>query len=294
MCTQIRKQAIKDLPVLCKESKEYLTKIADILAQLLQADDPQELLTAQNSLLSLFKIDAKGNIFKQYGQFINYLYDYLFLNLLIGALTGIFSQMQSNEEVVRERSMKFISNKVMGLGKDIIKRDVEDLIIAECKKVMQNITCEEFETLMTILSLTHLINTPDGQKELVELLASTAELDQFFNPKDLDQVNRFITCLDFAIPFFSVNICYKAQMLIKIMNVILILLQAHVESTKFIVYICELLNRYTLIKDNDKQFIILKLLAESVPYCGKLMNPEAVVGQVYQALLVSSLNCLKR
>jgi len=48
--------------VLCKESKEYLTKIADILAQLLQADDPQELLTAHNSLLSLFKIDAKGKI----------------------------------------------------------------------------------------------------------------------------------------------------------------------------------------------------------------------------------------
>lgn len=63
VCTQIRKQAIKDLPVFCKESKEYLTKIADILAQLLQADDSQELLTAQNSLLSLFKIDAKGKTF---------------------------------------------------------------------------------------------------------------------------------------------------------------------------------------------------------------------------------------
>jgi hypothetical protein len=61
------------LPVLCKESKEYLTKIADILAQLLQADDPQELLTAQNSLLSLFKIDAKGKYFQT-----NYLCDYLF------------------------------------------------------------------------------------------------------------------------------------------------------------------------------------------------------------------------
>jgi len=54
-----------------------------------------------------------------------------------------------------------------------------------------------------------------------------------------------------------------------------------------------LLNRYTLIKDNDKQFIILKSLAESVPYCGKLMNPEAVVGQVYQALLVSSSHIFK-
>jgi len=132
------------------------------------------------------------------------MFTYFVFRELIGALTGIFSQMQSNEEVVRERSMKFILNKVMALGKEIIKKDVEDLIIAECKKVMQNITCEEFETLMTILSSTHLINTPDGQKELVELLASTAELDQFFNPKDVDQVNRFITCLDFAIPFFSV------------------------------------------------------------------------------------------
>lgn len=127
--------------------------------------------------------------------------------------------MQSNEEVVRERSMKFILNKVMALGKEIIKKDVEDLIIAECKKVMQNITCEEFETLMTILSSTHLISTPDGQKELVELLANTAELDQFFNPKDLDQVNRFITCLDFAIPFFSVNIYYLYNNMLYIYNI---------------------------------------------------------------------------
>lgn len=142
----------------------------------------------------------------------------------LGALTGIFSQMQSNEEVVRERSMKFILNKVMTLDKEIIKRDVEDLIIAECKKVMQNITCEEFETLMTILSSTHLINTPDGQRELVELLANTAELDQFFNPKDVDQVNRFITCLDFAIPFFSVMINYFISYIYTKINKIIIFL----------------------------------------------------------------------
>jgi len=61
-----------------------------------------------------------------------------------------------------------------------------------------------------------------------------------------------------------------------------------VESTKFVVYLCELLNRYTRIKDNYKQFIILKLLAESVSYCGKLICPEKTVEQVYQAVLVSS------
>jgi len=102
--------------------------------------------------------------------------------------------------------MKFILDEVIVLGAEIIENDAEDLIISECKKVMRNVTCEEFQTLMMILSSTRRINTEDGHKELVELLASTAELEQYFNPDDTDQVNRLITCLDFAIPFFSVNI----------------------------------------------------------------------------------------
>merc|ERR1711935_1067729 len=35
----IRKQAIKDLPSLCREMKEFLPKIADVLSQLLQTED---------------------------------------------------------------------------------------------------------------------------------------------------------------------------------------------------------------------------------------------------------------
>jgi len=125
---------------------------------------------------------------------------------LLGALIGIFHKIQWNVEVVRERLMEFVLNEVMVLGAEIIKNDVEDLIISKCKQVMRNVTCEEFQTLMMILSLTRLTETENGHKELVELLASTAELDRHFNPDDMDQVNRLITCLDYAIPFFSVNI----------------------------------------------------------------------------------------
>lgn len=63
MCTiviQIRKQAIKDLPTLCKDNKEYTAKIADILAQLLQAQDPSEVAVVHNSVMSLLKSDPKG------------------------------------------------------------------------------------------------------------------------------------------------------------------------------------------------------------------------------------------
>jgi hypothetical protein len=57
----IRRQAIKDLPSLCREMKEFLPKIADVLSQLLQTDDKNEMVVIQNSLMSLFRRDAKGN-----------------------------------------------------------------------------------------------------------------------------------------------------------------------------------------------------------------------------------------
>ena len=56
----IRKQAIKDLPSLCREMKEFLPKIADVLSQLLQSEDKNEIVVIQNSLISLFRRDAKG------------------------------------------------------------------------------------------------------------------------------------------------------------------------------------------------------------------------------------------
>lgn len=58
--SQIRKQAIKDLPSLCKDNKEHTARIADILAQLLLAQDPTELAVVQNSIMSLIKNDPKG------------------------------------------------------------------------------------------------------------------------------------------------------------------------------------------------------------------------------------------
>lgn len=61
---QIRKQAIKDLPSLCKDNKEHTQKIADILAQLLQAEDNAELSVVHNSLMTLFKSDAKGRLYE--------------------------------------------------------------------------------------------------------------------------------------------------------------------------------------------------------------------------------------
>jgi hypothetical protein len=57
---QIRKQAIKDLPLLCRMCPEHTAQISEALSQLLVTDDSTELSVIQSSLMSLFNINAKG------------------------------------------------------------------------------------------------------------------------------------------------------------------------------------------------------------------------------------------
>jgi len=57
---KIRKAAIKDLGLLCKDcAPEQINRIADILTQLLQTDDQHESLMVQNSLINVLKENPK-------------------------------------------------------------------------------------------------------------------------------------------------------------------------------------------------------------------------------------------
>jgi hypothetical protein len=59
------------------------------------------------------------------------------LLLFSGTLGGIFSQILSGDDLVRERCIKFLTVKIKSLGHDIITKDAEELLISECKKVLQ-------------------------------------------------------------------------------------------------------------------------------------------------------------
>lgn len=53
---QIRRMAIKELPALCKDTKENTPRVSDILAQLLNASDPAELQQVMVALSQLSKV----------------------------------------------------------------------------------------------------------------------------------------------------------------------------------------------------------------------------------------------
>ncbi|XP_076278620.1 apoptosis inhibitor cassowary [Lasioglossum baleicum] len=239
----IRKQAIKDLPALCKDNREHTARIADILAQLLQAQDSSELAVVHNSVMSLMKSDPKGTI------------------------SGFFSQIINGDDGTRERCIKFLATKLKAIGHDVITKEPEDLLISECKKVLQDVTADEFHSIMEILAWTRLGSTVNGQQELVDITVEQAELSEPFKHTNVEQWNRLVQCIKHALPFFS----------------------SQIDSSRFVSYICvQVLPHLSLITapdGRDVQLELLKLLAELAVFCGTIDKPEEKVQQLYNTLI---------
>ncbi|XP_077309649.1 apoptosis inhibitor 5 [Lithobates pipiens] len=238
----IRRQAIKELSQFA--TGENLPRVADILAQLLQSDDSAEFNLVNNALLSIFKIDAKGT------------------------LGGLYSQILQGEDIVRERAIKFLSNKLKTVPEDVMTKEVEDYIFSESKKVLDDVTGEEFVLFMKILASLKTLQTVSGRQQLVDLVSEQAGLYQTLNPADPDSVDRLLQCMRQAVPLFSKN----------------------VHSTKFMTYFCEqvlpILSSLTSPAEGiDVQLEVLKLLAEMSAFCGDMDKLESNLNKLFEKLL---------
>uniref|UniRef100_A0A2K6FYP4 Apoptosis inhibitor 5 n=1 Tax=Propithecus coquereli TaxID=379532 RepID=A0A2K6FYP4_PROCO len=183
-------------------------------------------------------------------------------------LGGLFSQILQGEDIVRERAIKFLSTKLKTLPDEVLTKEVEELILTESKKVLEDVTGEEFVLFMKILSGLKSLQTVSGRQQLVELVAEQADLEQTFNPSDPDCVDRLLQCTRQAVPLFSKN----------------------VHSTRFVTYFCEqvLPNLGTLttpVEGLDIQLEVLKLLAEMSSFCGDMEKLESNLRKLFDKLL---------
>eukprot|EP00092_Neocalanus_flemingeri_P016303 GFUD01017648.1.p1 GENE.GFUD01017648.1~~GFUD01017648.1.p1 ORF type:complete len:555 (-),score=208.42 GFUD01017648.1:251-1915(-) len=244
----IRKQAIKDLPTLCRDQhSKNLPKIVDVLTQLLQSEDQGEITIIQNSIMTLIRRDTKG------------------------AIIGIFSQIHTGEEVVRERALRLIHTKLKTSSAELLNKESQAQIIAEIKKVFAsgNVTAEEFPRLMAILQFTFLPKSVAGQLEIANMVMKMADLDADaeFDYNSTELTDRLLQCATHVLPYFS----------------------NQVKSTAFCEYlVVKVLPHYYQLPDltgMDTRNQLCKLTADLAVNIGSLKDPLTAAKNVFDRLI---------
>lgn len=59
----------------------------------------------------------------------------LYISVSSGTFQGMFKQILSEDELVRERAIKFLGTKVKGLGDEVIDKEAEEYLVSQCKQV---------------------------------------------------------------------------------------------------------------------------------------------------------------
>ncbi|CAN1166133.1 Apoptosis inhibitor 5-like protein API5 [Linum perenne] len=187
---RVRVQAIRGLPLFCKDTPEYLSKIVDLLVQLLAADVVVERDAVHQALMSLLRQDVKA------------------------CLTALFKHVVAVDEPpdavasIREIVLTFIRDKVFPLKAELLRpqeemeRHITDLI----KTSLEDVTGDEFRMFIDFLKSLKIFGDkapPERTKELVEIIEGQADLDAVFNVEDTDHIDRLISCLYIVLPFFS-------------------------------------------------------------------------------------------
>nr|CAI5839446.1 unnamed protein product [Callosobruchus analis] len=235
---------MKVLPAICKDSKEYIPKVTDILAQLLQLDESDH-NTPTNTLTQIYREDP------------------------LCTIKTILNHVHTTDDATeREKCLLFVYKKIVKI-EEKLSDEINNLLLEEGKKIIPESDATEFGLVMPYLTASKLTKTLAGQQELVNLIAEKAEIDGTFDPLEENgqNVNRVMMCVDFVLPLFNANIestkftkFYCDQML------------PNYEA------IGKLKDGSTL------QYHSLKQLADLSMHCGKLENPSLHVVQIFDKL----------
>jgi Apoptosis inhibitory protein 5 (API5) len=190
------------------------------------------------------------------------------------------------------KCLQYVNNKFIKGGPEVFTKEVEELIIKEIKKLLQvclpfwsldqlsyeslhlqDVSADEFQQCMQILSQTKLGKTITGHQELVKLCIEQADLEadlESDTASDDDVVFCFLQCTGEALPYFS----------------------SQIEATPFVKFTCDKffpLSTWHLIGAADDQpqtqLRLLKVFAELCSHCGTLEKAKDKVEAIFNVLL---------
>eukprot|EP00026_Physarum_polycephalum_P006046 Phypoly_transcript_06086.p1 GENE.Phypoly_transcript_06086~~Phypoly_transcript_06086.p1 ORF type:complete len:589 (-),score=107.81 Phypoly_transcript_06086:81-1763(-) len=171
-----RVNAIRALPIIAKITPDFLPKVADILGQLLQAEQQVEVDRVKQSLVSLLLQDLKGT------------------------LTALFSQTLSEDEGLRVKAIAFIFEKVVPMREEINKTEDSQKSVAEnVKRVLPHVvSAKEFQLFTDLLCSLKIYSKGPAASELLELLA---DINANFTASE-EGLAKLTTCIQSAAEFY--------------------------------------------------------------------------------------------
>ncbi|KAE8689847.1 hypothetical protein F3Y22_tig00110931pilonHSYRG00180 [Hibiscus syriacus] len=183
----VRVQAIR-LPLFCKDKKEYISKIVDILGQLLTADEIVERDAVHKAVMSVLRQDVKES------------------------LTALFKHVwnieeSSQDDTIRDKVLCFIRDKVFPLKDELLRpQDEMEMHITDLIKMsLGDVTGAEFRLFIDFLKSLSIFGAkapPERLTELIGIIEGQADLDTQFDVSDKDHIDRLLSCLFMALPFF--------------------------------------------------------------------------------------------
>lgn len=164
---------------ICRDCKHLVSKAADILIQLYQTNQPSEVNLITSSLTTLLRLD------------------------IAKFLQSFFTNFEDGTEIVRERALKFLSTKLQLVEPAALTKEVEEQLLTHSKKAMEDVTKDEFNTFIGILTKLKIAKTATGQAMIVLVIKSQAGLDKKFDPSDTESLDKFVSCTSHTIPLLS-------------------------------------------------------------------------------------------
>lgn len=223
----VRKRASMALVKICRDCKEYVPRVTDILIQLLQSKDQSEINLVNQSLKVLLDLDIM--------KFLNSFF------LLFTTSDG----MEDESKLARERALKFLSTRLPIISSEIMTKEVEDLIMTSSKKAMEDVTKDEFLSFIDILSKLKMAKTVQGQGIILESISAQIEFDKDVDLNDVEAIDGFLLCSKNALPLFS----------------------QYNRASKYVNYICSrFLPNLATLAPLGKDLDILQALAELSPF----------------------------
>ena len=119
-----------------------------------------------------------------------------------GFLTGLFSQIVNGEENTRDRAVHFLLNKYRVLPEEAMTREIEDTLVTEVRRAMDDCTKDEFVSFMSILSGLKVTKLVSGQQSMLDIITEQAEIESI-NALDAEALDKLLMCVKYAIPYFS-------------------------------------------------------------------------------------------